>query len=60
MPIYEYQCRMCGERFESFRRMNDDDSEVECPVCGEENPQRVVSRVFGKGCSDGGNLSFPS
>ena len=25
MPIYEYQCHMCGERFESFRGINDDD-----------------------------------
>jgi putative FmdB family regulatory protein len=60
MPIYEYQCLMCGEIFESFRAINDDDSKVECPVCGEKKPRRMVSRVFGKNCSDGGNLSFPT
>ena len=60
MPIYEYKCSMCGERFEAFRGINDDDIEVECPECGEKKPRRIVSRVFGKGGSEGGNPSFPT
>ena len=60
MPIYEYQCLMCGERFEAFRGIKDDDREVECPVCGEKKPRRIISRVFGKDCSDRDNPSFPT
>jgi putative FmdB family regulatory protein len=58
MPIYEYRCRMCGERFEMFRGINDDDSEVECPVCGEDKPQRVISRISGGPSSDGDKSPF--
>ena len=60
MPIYEYECCMCGERFEAFRGINDDDGEVECPVCGEKNPRRVISNVFGTSCSDKDNQAFPT
>ncbi|OGN98323.1 MAG: hypothetical protein A2Y89_05195 [Chloroflexi bacterium RBG_13_51_18] len=61
MPIYAYRCRECGEQFESFRAMNDDDAEVACPKCGRKNPQRVFSPVYGS-VSRGqpGNLRFPT
>ena len=60
MPIYEYECSRCWERFEAFRGINDDDGEVACPVCGEKNPRRVVSRVFGTSGSGGDNPVFPT
>jgi len=34
MPLYEYSCQGCGERFELIRRLSDE-SEVLCPACGE-------------------------
>jgi putative FmdB family regulatory protein len=43
MPIYEYECPSCGERFELRRGMADSDSELKCPRCGVENPRRVIS-----------------
>ena len=43
MPIYEYECPSCGERFELRRGMTDSDSEIKCPRCGAENPRRVLS-----------------
>ena len=51
MPIYEYRCRKCGEKFELRRSMTDRDSEINCPRCGKENPERVFSR-FGTASSD--------
>ena len=45
MPIYEYECGKCGEKFELFRPINGDEQEVKCPKCQAENPQRVISRV---------------
>lgn len=32
MPIYEYECKQCGHRFERKQSVNDDPLKV-CPVC---------------------------
>ena len=52
MPIYEYRCQSCGMRFEKLRSMNDSDSEIKCPACGVDNPQRILSS-FARGSSGG-------
>ena len=57
MPIYEYECSECGERFEFRRNMSDDDGEIRCPKCGVEEVGRVFS-VFAAGFS--GNACAPS
>ena len=48
MPIYEYQCRQCGEVFSHFWRSisaaHENDS-LQCPTCGSANTVRVVSQV---------------
>ena len=33
MPLYEYECFVCGHRFERIRRVADA-SAVSCPECG--------------------------
>jgi len=43
MPIYEYECNKCDDRFELHREITDSDSEIRCPKCGTENPRRVFS-----------------
>ena len=43
MPIYEYECHKCGERFELRRSMRESDQDVKCPKCGIENARRVFS-----------------
>ena len=35
MPLYEYQCRSCGDRVEALQRMSDDPLK-ECKECGGE------------------------
>ncbi len=43
MPIYEYECRDCGHRFD--RRQHFDDPPIEiCPVC-QGKSQRVIHSV---------------
>lgn len=55
MPIYEYECEKCDEKFELRRGMNDSDAEVKCPKCGAERPRRVFSAfATGGGSSFGG------
>jgi putative FmdB family regulatory protein len=43
MPIYEYECTNCGERFEAHRKISDSDGEAKCPRCGKKQPRRIFS-----------------
>ena len=60
MPLYEYRCRGCADRFEVLQRLGATGDEVLCPRCGEERPERVLStsaaggtREGTPGCADG-------
>ena len=33
MPIYEFECEWCGEKFEKFCNINFDESKICCPMC---------------------------
>ena len=56
MPIYEYECLKCGQRFELRRQMTDSDSNIMCPKCGTKKPRRVIS-AFMMGPNTGGCAS---
>ncbi|MFH1383228.1 MAG: zinc ribbon domain-containing protein [Chloroflexota bacterium] len=43
MPVYEYKCNACGEKFEIQRSMCDSDKETKCPKCGSKDCQKVYS-----------------
>jgi len=47
VPIYEYECTQCGERFEVRQSMGEDGSRLTCPKCQAYNPKRVLSSFFG-------------
>jgi putative FmdB family regulatory protein len=46
MPIYEYQCTQCGEKFEVRQSIGDDGSKLYCPKCKTQNPKRLFSSFF--------------
>lgn len=52
MPIYEFQCKACGHRFERLQKLSDADPDT-CPVCGEVQVGRMLSapsfRLAGSG-----------
>lgn len=56
MPIYEYQCTQCGEKFEVRQSMGGDGSSLNCPKCKAENPKRLISSF----CSVVAESSEPS
>ena len=43
MPLYEYECRKCGEKFEIRHSFINKKSEIMCPKCGVADPSRVYS-----------------
>jgi putative FmdB family regulatory protein len=43
MPIYEYRCLKCGEKFEEFRRISEADQKAKCPKCQSEETERFLS-----------------
>ncbi len=43
MPIYEYECRRCKERFEALQKMSEDNSQLYCPKCQANRPKRILS-----------------
>ncbi|MBM4464147.1 MAG: zinc ribbon domain-containing protein [Chloroflexi bacterium] len=43
MPIYEYRCSECGERFEKLVRFGTSTSEIECPKCGGRRVEKLIS-----------------
>lgn len=46
MPIYEYRCEECNERFELFVRSGVKPEDLVCPVCGSSRVVKVIS-LFG-------------
>ncbi|UCF79753.1 MAG: zinc ribbon domain-containing protein [Candidatus Eiseniibacteriota bacterium] len=45
MPIYEFRCGSCGERFEKLCSVGKDKG-VRCPACGGQKSERLFS-LFG-------------
>ena len=43
MPIFEYKCQDCGNRFEKLVRRTADADAVECPSCGQKHLTQELS-----------------
>jgi len=43
MPLYEYTCAKCGERFEIVSSHAGREDKAVCPACGS----RAVTQIFG-------------
>lgn len=41
MPLYEYECKQCGHRFEKIQKFSDEPEKI-CPKCGGE-VERLLS-----------------
>ena len=46
MPIYEYVCQDCDEKYEKFVRSSTAKVELICPKCGGQHAEKAFS-VFG-------------
>ncbi|MEO0184852.1 MAG: zinc ribbon domain-containing protein [candidate division WOR-3 bacterium] len=53
MPVFEFCCKKCNHRFEDLVFKNSELSDMQCPVCGSKNIEKLFS-IFGF-CSKGSN-----
>ena len=53
MPIYEYQCQTCNERFDKFLRSISAEVEVVCPSCGSKQVRKAFSLFASRGSDSG-------
>ncbi len=61
MPMYEYQCSLCGEEFEELVSSTTADHEVECPACEREgSAKRKLSTFATSGSHTLGSLGSSS
>jgi putative FmdB family regulatory protein len=44
MPLYEYECKDCGKKFDMLRTMRDADAPVVCVRCESQRTKRLLSR----------------
>ena len=44
MPIYEYECKVCGHKLEKLQRISDAPLK-DCPACEEPGLRKLVSAV---------------
>jgi putative FmdB family regulatory protein len=58
MPLYEYRCQDCGEKFEKLTRIGSRDHEVTCPLCGSSRTKRAISLCStGSGSAAGADVA---
>lgn len=63
MPIYEYVCQNCGERYEKLVRSGADKVEPVCPRCGSRQARKALSLFGMRGdaaSSQGASATLPS
>ena len=44
MPIYEYECQLCGHRLEKLQKISDQPL-ADCPACAQPGLRKLVSAV---------------
>jgi putative FmdB family regulatory protein len=47
MPVYEYECGGCGQRFEKLVSLSQARETMKCPKCGSESVRKLMS-VFAR------------
>ncbi len=58
MPVYEYKCGKCGEKFELKLGFFQNRNAVKCPKCDSSNVERVFSPIQ-TNCSSGSSCASP-
>lgn len=43
MPIFDYQCKDCGSRYDIYHKVREVAEDVVCPSCGSHSYTRLIS-----------------
>ena len=57
MPIYEYSCMKCGDRFEKLQK-DSTHQPIDCPSCGSTVVKRELSTFSSAGASPSATECF--
>ncbi|MBI5639547.1 MAG: zinc ribbon domain-containing protein [Nitrospirae bacterium] len=57
MPIYEYVCQECSEKFSLLQSVHAGDNDAKCPKCASQKVKKVMSSFC---CSVSGDAGFSS
>jgi putative FmdB family regulatory protein len=57
MPIYEYRCESCGDKFEKLVRRTEEALEAGCPSCGDHHLEQQYSTFAPRAGSGAGSKS---
>ncbi len=57
MPLYEYQCTQCDERFEVRQSIGEDGTNLCCPKCKAGEPTKLFSTFSSPGTGSSFSLS---
>ena len=60
MPIYEYKCEKCGEKFGELDSIANRDKPHKCPTCGSMKSERQMSMFSAGSGESGGRKICPS
>ena len=60
MPIYEYRCQDCCEKFDKLVRRSTDQTELTCPNCGGKQATKLPSLFATSGFSTTPNFTSSS
>ncbi len=53
MPVYEYLCKNCKNKFELLRPFSRSTEGADCPLC-HKKAERVLSTCYTRATTDGG------
>lgn len=59
MPFYDYGCPSCDHRFEVLQKLGDP-APAQCPACGHERVEKLVSAPAIQSGGGGGHVHGPN
>lgn len=54
MPVFEYKCSDCSNKFEIYHKSSASQEKVICPKCGSENAKKLFSSFSASGFESSG------
>lgn len=60
MPIFEYKCKQCDNKFEILHKSSVNQEEVTCPKCNSKENKKLLSTFSASGFSSSSNAGCES